>query len=150
MLFALEPNSAIPSTPTLEMQMCAYTPTGYLLVKIIRNGEVENHLGAPVGMFADGGLHEIAVSISRKSHTITYYLDQKIMSTNTYVYDNGYGSGGMPTFAVGKVFIGDSFLGPSFIGRMKNAYIETDKRLPYQDKYKVLGFNERGYGSCIG
>jgi hypothetical protein len=33
---------------------------------------------------------------------------------------------------------------------MKNAYIETDNRLPYQDIYKVVGFNERGYGSCIG
>jgi hypothetical protein len=33
---------------------------------------------------------------------------------------------------------------------MKNAYIDTDNQLPYQDMYKVVGFNERGYGSCIG
>ncbi len=124
---------------------------------IVANGEIEYHGSVPVGVFADGGLHEIAVSISRKSHTITYYLDQKIMSTHTYVLDNGYGSGKMPTFAVGKVFLGavhisweDWPYAPGFIGRMKNAYIETDNRLPYQDMYKVVGFNERGYGSCIG
>ncbi len=57
-------------------------------------------------MFADGGLHEIAVSISRESHTIKFYLDKKIMSTHTYVSDNGDGSGEMPTFAIGKVFLG--------------------------------------------
>ncbi len=33
---------------------------------------------------------------------------------------------------------------------MKNAYIDTCNRLPYQEMYKVVGFNERGYGSCIG
>jgi hypothetical protein len=106
-------------------------------------------------MFADGGLHEIAVSISRQSHTVTFYLDQKIMSTHTYVSDNGVYRGEMPTFAIGKVFLGavDTPKGyqAGFMGRMKNAYIETDNRLPYQDKYQVVvGFNERGYGSCIG
>jgi hypothetical protein len=155
--FALEPNSATPSTPTLRLGICASGPTGSLSVRIYTKGEIETHGSVPVGMFADGGLHEIAVSVSRKSHTITYYLDQKIMSTQSYVYDNGYSSGEMPTFAVGKIFLGADHIPwvnlpyqPSFIGRMKNAYIETDNRLPYQDMYQVVGFNERGYGSCIG
>ncbi len=111
----------------------------------------------PVGMFADGSLHEIAMSISRKSHAITFYLDQKIMSTHSYIYDNYYGSTEMPTFATGKVSLGAAHIPwknwrylPGCIGRMKNAYIDTDNRLPYQDEYKVAGFNERGYGSCIG
>jgi hypothetical protein len=111
----------------------------------------------PVGMFADGGLHEIAVSISRKRQEMTFYLDMKVMSTYSYVDDNGYTSGEMPTFGIGKVFLGAAHIPwkdwrylPGFVGRMKNAYIDTNNRLPYQDMYKVVGFNERGYGSCIG
>jgi hypothetical protein len=157
MLFALEPNSAAPTTPTLGLQLCGSPPAGSLFLKILRNAESEFLDSVPVGMFADGGLHEIAISISRKSHAITFYLDQKIMSTHSYIYDNYYGSKDMPTFAIGKVYLGaahilwkDGRYLPGFIGRMKNAYIDTDDRLPYQDMYKVLGFNERGYGSCIG
>jgi hypothetical protein len=39
-----------------------------------------------------------------------------------------------------------------FIRRMRNAYIETHNRMPYQDIYQdqVVSFNGRGYGSCIG
>ncbi len=103
-LFALEPKSATPSTPTLGLAICGVTPAGFLQVCILTNGEEELHESVPAGMFADGGLHEIAVSISRKSHTVTFYLDQKIMRTYTYVYNNGYGSEEMPTFAAGKVF----------------------------------------------
>jgi hypothetical protein len=158
MLFALEPNSATPATPTFGLAICGYTQLGSLIIRILTNGKVEIHVSRPVGMFADGGLHEIALSISRKNHTVTFYLDQKIMNTHSYVSDNGDGSGEMPTFAVGKVFLGamhtpwnDWRYLPGFIGRMKNAYIETDNRLPYQDMYQVVvGFNERGYGSCIG
>jgi hypothetical protein len=87
-------------------------------------------------MFSDGGLHEIAVSISRESYTITFYLDQQIMSTRSYVSDSGDGSGEMPIFAVGKVLLGAVLIPsyePGFIGRMKNVYIETDNRLSYQD-----------------
>ncbi len=158
MLFALEPNSATPSTPTLGLQLCGNQPAGSLYFQILRKDEVRLYNGVPKGMFADGGLHELALSISRKNHAITFYLDQKIMSTHSYVDDNGYSSGEMPTFAIGKIFLGaahnlskDLPYFPGLIGRMKNAYIETDKRLPYQGTYQVLvGFNEGGYGSCIG
>jgi hypothetical protein len=156
----LEPNS---TTPALGLQICGNTQIGSLEVRFFtKKGEVvevESHRSVPVGMFADGGLHEIAVSISRKSHTITFYLDQSIMSTDmnthTYVYDIGYGNGEMFTLAVGKVFLGAldtplGYFGQSFIGRMKHAYIETDNRLPYQKMHQVVGFNERGYESCIG
>jgi hypothetical protein len=108
-------------------------------------------------MFADGGVHEVAVSISRKSHTVTFYLDQKIMSTHSYMYDIYFGSIELPTFAIGKVSLGAALIPTKnwrytsgFIGRMKNACIDTDNRLAYQDMYKVVGFNELGYGSCIG
>jgi hypothetical protein len=151
--FTLEPKSDTPSNPQLVLSICGYMSTGYLQVRIYTKGDATYLGSAAVGMFADGGLHEIAVSISRKSQEITYYLDQKIMSTDSYVYDNGE-TIAMPMFAVGKIFMGAFPNGnryqPGFIGRMKNAYIETDKRLPYKDKYKVVGFNERGYGSCIG
>jgi hypothetical protein len=157
MEFALEPNSAT----ALGLSICGLTPRGSLEVRIgnTKKKEIEFHPNVPVGMFADGGLHEIAVSISRKSHTITFYLDQRIMNTISYVSGNGDGSIeiDMPTFAVGKVFLGavnipihDYPYRPGFVGRMKNAYIDTDNRLPYQDIYQVVGFNERGYGSCIG
>jgi hypothetical protein len=153
--FPIEPNSATPSTPTLKLCIGGFTPIGSLHVSIITKDTMVFNGFGPC-KFADGGLHEIAVSISRKSHSITYYLDQKLLSTRTYVSDYGDGSGEMPTFAVGKVFLGaehipSSMYRPGFIGRIKNAYIETDNRLPYQDMYKVVvGFNERGYGSCIG
>ncbi len=99
---------------------------------------MEFYDGVPVGMFADGGLHEIAVSIFRKSHEITFYLDQKTLSTHSYVDDNDYSSRKMPTFATGKASLGATLIQyknwryiPGFIGRMKNAYIETGNRLPY-------------------
>ncbi len=119
---------------------------------------METYSGFPAGMFADGGLHEIAVSMSRKSYIITFYLDQKIMSTHSYVDDNRYyDSGQMPTFATGKVSLGAVHIPwknkrylAGFIGKMKSAYIDTDTWLPYQGMYKAVGFNERGYGSCIG
>jgi hypothetical protein len=157
-LFALEPNSATPSTPILGLQVCGATPAGSLYFQILRKDEIDFYYASvPVGIFADGDLHEIAVSITRKSHAITFYLDQKIMSTHSYADDNGYSSGEMPTFATGKVFLGAAHIPwkdwrylPGFIGKMKNAYVDTDNRLPYQDMYKVVGFNERGYGSCIG
>jgi hypothetical protein len=51
-------------------------------------------------------------------------------------------------FATGKASLGAMLIPwknwryiPGFIGRMKNAYIETDNRLPYQDMYKVVGFS---------
>jgi hypothetical protein len=157
MLFALEPDSATPSTPTFGLVICGNTQLGSLIVRILTKGKVLLDISVPVGMFADGGSHEIAVSISRKSHTVTYFLDQKIMNKHSYVSNNGDGIGEMPTFAVGKFFLGamhtpwtDWRYLPVFIGRMKNAYIETDNRLPFQDMYQVVGFNERGYGSCIG
>jgi hypothetical protein len=155
-LFALEPHPATPSTPTLGLQLCGYLPNGKLYSRNLRNGETEFLLDSlSVGMFADGGLHEIGMSISRKSHEITFYLDQNITSTHFYGSDNSYGSVEIPTFAIGKVYLGAVLIPrgylPGFIGRMKHAYIDTDNRLPYQDKYKVAaGFNERGYGSCVG
>jgi hypothetical protein len=174
MFFALdEPNLATPSTTTLGLQLCGNSPVSSLFLRVLRNGEWFFLDSDPVGMFANGGLHEIAVSISRKSHafTFTFYLDQKIMSTRTCVYDNGYSNdcekpfldfflnvlGIGPTLAIAKISLGAAHIPwndwryvPGFIGRMRNAYIETDNRLPYQDMYKVVGFNERGYGSCIG
>jgi hypothetical protein len=148
MEFALEPKSVTPSNPQLALSICGFMPTGFLQIRIHTIGTIKYHASVPVGMFADGGVHEIAVSISRKKQEITYYLDQKIMSTTSYVYDEIP----MPMFATGKILVGAFPNGnqPSFIGRMRNAYIETDERLPYKDKYKVVGFNERGYGSCIG
>ena len=136
MLFALEPDSATPSTPTFGLAICGNTQLGSLILRILTKGEVLLDVSVPVGMFADGGSHEIAVSISQKSHTVTYYLDQKIMNTHSYVSNNGDGIGEMPTFAVvGKVFLGAMHTPwryrldlPGFIGRMKNAYIETDNR----------------------
>ncbi len=96
MEFALEPHLATPSAPALGLAICGLAPTGSLEVRIFTKGEVDKyHRSVPAGMFADGGLHEIAVSFSRESWTITYYLDQKCMSTQPY---NDYGSGEMPTF----------------------------------------------------
>jgi hypothetical protein len=107
LFFALEPNSATPSTPTLGMQLCGNPSVGRFFFRILTNGKREIYEGVPAGMFADGGLHEIDVSISRKSYVITFYLDQKIMSKHSYAYDHGYyGSGEMPTFAIGKVSLG--------------------------------------------
>jgi hypothetical protein len=142
----------------LGLQLCGNLPAGSLYFEILKNGEWEFYNGVAVGMFADGGLHEIAMSTSRTSHEITFYLDRKIMSTHLYGSDSYYGSVEIPTFATGKVSLGAVHIPwkewgylPGFIGRMKNAYIDTDSRLPYQDKYKVAaGFNARGYGSCIG
>ncbi len=50
-LFALEPNSATPSTPTLGLQLCGNLPAGSLYFQILRNGEWEFYDGVPVGMF---------------------------------------------------------------------------------------------------
>jgi hypothetical protein len=102
-LFTLEPHSATPSTPTSGLCLCGWASTGTLGF----TQEFEHYPGSTsVGMFADGGLHEIAVSISRESRTITYYLDQKVMSTQSFVSDNGDGSGKMPTFPGRQAYIG--------------------------------------------
>jgi hypothetical protein len=88
----------------------------------------------------------MGVTIDRNSRTMTYYLDQKIMST--VPYKDTYTLQGMaledfPVHARGTVT-----LGGQFIGTIRDAFIDTDAGLPFEEKYVRSGQLADTYGTC--
>ena len=117
---------------------------------IDRSGDTVAVDSLPKGMLADGSEHDIGISVSRNTQTITFFLDGYITSiqrdeklaqlppVSALSTELSLGNGGPSASALS-----------GFIGSISNFVINTKATLPYTKKYPVSSFNvKHGYGTC--